>query len=685
LTIFFLCFFNCIAFNIQAQDGTQASYTEAQLDSLKTVYNTTKSDSIKLKIALNFLNDYEVSDPDSNYAFALHVQQLAESQKDSATLGFVNQYLAVLSTYRGDNYKALQFGLDALKYYEKAGNAQAVATIWNNLGESYFELDLYNEAYDYYNKSLNKYQTIPDSLGITVATYNVGRVLKAMGQLDKAKEFIKDAKHLSETIGDVAGIPYALHDLGEIYLLEGKLDLALKTLLDALEVCEENKDVLELYTLMPEILNKIAIVYRKKKNFNEALKYHDKALEYYDKLSNESGMAETYLGKGRTLATSGNLSQATRLLNTGLSMAIDEKNKGLEVDFYEELSRLYQDKKDYQKSLEFYKKFKVLGDSLYSEKKSEQFAQLQIKYETQKKDIEIALLNQREDQRQSQLKNEEFLRNILVVILAFTAVLLVTLYRSGERRKKINELLVVHQKEIEAKSKELEGLLELKDKFFSIVSHDLRSPINALVGILDMLDEGHLTQEELIQVTQSLRIRLNNTRKLLDNLLDWAMVQMNEIEIKNEPHSLQHIVEENLTFFREVNDKDISFFNKVEEIKVVADKNMLDLVIRNLISNSIKFTEEKGTVEVYTETKGADLIVCIKDNGIGMTPEQVNKVFDNKLIYTTPGTSNEKGTGLGLRLCKEFVDRMGGSIWVESEEGKGSIFKFTVKKDSPTG
>jgi len=664
--------------NSDAQDASEYR------DSLREVYNSTEDDSIKLLVVDYFMRDYGVSRPDSAASLALEAKTLAENRQDTLFLATILDYLGILATYRGENYKALQYDLEALKCYESIEFKEGIAGSLNNIGESYYELDLFGEAYDYYNRSLNMSADMDDSLGMAIATYNVGKVLKAMGQLEKAKDFIIEAKRLSEVIDDYEGIPYALNDLGEVYFLEGKLNLALDVLQEALKKCELHKDDLDVYILTPQVLNKIARVYRKKGNYDEAIAYHDRALEYYEKLSNESGVAETYMGKGRTLMKNKKLDEARKFLNRGLTMASDENNKGLQVQIYQELSNLYEVRNDFQRSLQFYKKYKMLGDSLYSEKKNEQFAQLQIKYETQKKDIEIALLNEREEQRQAQLKNEEFLRNILVVILAFTAVLLVTLYRSGARRKKINELLVVHQKEIEAQSKELESLLKLKDKFFSIVSHDLRSPINALVGILDMLDEGHLTQDELVQVTRSLRIRLDNTRKLLDNLLDWAMVQMNEIEIKREPIELKRTVEDNLTFFREVNDKEISFFNKMNDEVAFADRNMLDLVIRNLVSNSIKFTEQKGSVEVFAEEKNNDWVVCIADNGVGMSPDQVDKVFDNSLIYTTPGTSNEKGTGIGLKLCKEFVDRMGGKIWVESEEGKGSVFKFTVKKAEST-
>jgi len=650
-------------------------------DSLRSVYYETEEDSVKLSVAYYFMFDYEISNPDSAVALAKIAKELAEKTRDTAYLANINKSLGNFLAYQGDYRQSLKYTLEALKLFEITDNQVGISGSWNNIGENYYELDLYGEAFDYYNKALNKSTEINDSLGRAVALYNVGKVLKAMGQYQKAKKTLQEAKALSETIGDLEGIPYVLNDIGEILIYEQEFDKALSSLEEALEICIENEEAINFYVLTPEILNKIAIVYREKEVFEEALNYHNRANKYFEQLGNEGGVAETLLEKGKTYESYGQLGAATRSLNKGLAMGKDANNKGVQIKIYKELSEIYEKQNEYDQALDYYKNYKAMGDSLFSEKKSEQFAQLQVKYETQKKDVEIALLNEREQQRKDQLKNEEFLRNVLVVILAFTAVLLVTLYRSSERRKKINELLILHQKEIEAQSKELEKLLEMKDKFFSIVSHDLRSPINALVGILDMQDEGHLTQDELKQLTKSLRIRLNNTRKLLDNLLDWAMLQMNEIDIKEEELKLKAIVEENLTFFREVNDKDIKFFNKVEGEIARADRNMLDLIIRNLISNSIKFTGEQGAVEVFVEHNDKDnLTVCISDDGVGMSQEQTEMLFDKSVIYTTPGTSNEKGTGLGLKLCKEFVERMGGKIWVESEEDKGSTFKFTIKK-----
>ncbi|GAA0894177.1 hypothetical protein GCM10009122_38570 [Fulvivirga kasyanovii] len=670
LYIFFILFV-CSTLS-KAQD-------QVKIDSLTRVFNDTQSDSLKLEILFYLVNEYNYDNVDTAIHLASQARNLAIQLQDSLYLAFADEMLAGYHTVQSNYKEALKYDLEALRLYKQMDYGAGVTLALNSIGEDYYDLDLFSDAYDYYQQSLKKAQEINNKLYVAIATYNIGRVLKSMGQLEKAREYIENSMKLSSVIDDHEGLAYSGHDIGEILIMEGQYEKALTELQKALELSIK----LETTVLIPQIQNKIAVAYENLGEFEKSLDYHNRALERYQELNNKSGIAETQLGLGVARMKMGEYDKAGELLNTSLTLSKSMNNNELIIKAYEEMSNLYEKKGEYQLSLKYYKMFKAMEDSVFSEKQKEQFAQIQIKYETANKDMEIALLNQKEEQQKVQLKNEEFFRNILVVILAFTAVLLITLYRSSVRRKKINDLLVIHQKEMEEQSRELAGLLEMKDKFFSIVSHDVRSPIHALVGILDMLDEGNLNQEELRQLTKSLKVRLDNTRKLLDNLLDWALVQMNEITIQEEPLELKELVEENLNFFREINDKDIQFIDNVEkDTSVLADRNMLDLIIRNLVANSIKFTRDGGFVEISAEDKDNDtLIVSIKDNGIGMSEEQRSQLFNTTVLYTTKGTANEKGTGLGLKLCKEFVERMGGKIWVESKEGEGSTFKFTIKKE----
>jgi signal transduction histidine kinase len=343
------------------------------------------------------------------------------------------------------------------------------------------------------------------------------------------------------------------------------------------------------------------------------------------------------------------------------------------------LSTLWELKDDYKKSLTYYKQYKESEDSLFSQEMQSKLLRDQIRFETEARDSKIAVLSEQQDLQKSELKKQEFLRNILAVVATLTVILLVTVYRSGQRRMKINKLLLQHQDEMDKRTDELERLNQVKDKFFSIISHDLRSPINALAGLLDLIDRGAIKPEELHLHTTELKVRFNHTRTLLNNLLDWTLLQMDKLSLQPSKVNLYSIVNENISLLNNLQNKQIEIINEVPVDAVgFADANTTNLVIRNLLTNAIKFTNDNGKVEVSAKKSDHFWELCVKDNGIGIKPEVLAILFDKTSPYTTRGTANEKGTGLGLILCKEFVEKNGGSIWVESTEDKGSAFWFTL-------
>jgi signal transduction histidine kinase len=198
---------------------------------------------------------------------------------------------------------------------------------------------------------------------------------------------------------------------------------------------------------------------------------------------------------------------------------------------------------------------------------------------------------------------------------------------------------------------------------------------------LDLIDKGAVKPEEMHKHTQELKVRFNHTRTLLNNLLDWTLLQMDKLNLQATRINIFKIVEENIQLLLSVQSKRIKMVNEVPHDALgFADSNTINLVIRNLVTNALKFTNDGGEVIIGAKLKGFEWLVFVRDNGIGMKPEILNMLFDKTAPYTTRGTANEKGTGLGLILCKEFVEKNGGRIWVESEEGKGSTFWFTLPK-----
>lgn len=236
------------------------------------------------------------------------------------------------------------------------------------------------------------------------------------------------------------------------------------------------------------------------------------------------------------------------------------------------------------------------------------------------------------------------------------------------------------EEEIRKKNQELKEINESKDKFFSIIAHDLRSPFQGLLGFSKILAEEYdsLTQDEIKYFINSLNEALINQYKFLEDLLNWSRIQSNRMVCEPKLLNLSTQLEDVLMLlYQNIKNKKITLHNKVDkELIIYADENMLALLLRNIISNAIKFTHNNGLIEIYALKRPNDVIIDIRDNGVGIAEENIEKLFRIDTQYTTAGTNQEKGNGLGLVLCKEIVDKHKGKIWVESSLGKGTSFKI---------
>jgi len=231
-------------------------------------------------------------------------------------------------------------------------------------------------------------------------------------------------------------------------------------------------------------------------------------------------------------------------------------------------------------------------------------------------------------------------------------------------------------------------LIELnatKDKLFSIIAHDLRSPFNTILGYSDLLSNSAKTYdtERIVKFSTDINSAAVNTLALLDNLLNWAKSQTGQITFKPVKLNLQPIIAQTIEVLNSTAKiKNISLnYIQSDSIEVYADQDMLNVILRNLIANALKFTNSRGAIAVNAMQKNNFIEITVSDNGVGMNEETLNKLFKIDTTITTNGTANEKGSGLGLILCKEFVEKQGGTIWVESEPNKGATFHFTLPND----
>jgi signal transduction histidine kinase len=295
---------------------------------------------------------------------------------------------------------------------------------------------------------------------------------------------------------------------------------------------------------------------------------------------------------------------------------------------------------------------------------------------------ELVFQNQEKEKRAEELviankelvfQNEEKEKRADELIIANKELV----FQNDEKTKRTEELTIAH--------KELEQLVQLnndKNLFISILAHDLRSPFTVILGCSELLLENihHYNIDQIESFVKDIYQSTQMTFTLFEDLLKWVRMQSGKITFEPQKLSFTDICKDIIKILNpNAVAKNITINNNASnEINVFADSDMLKVILRNLVSNAIKFTNKNGTININAEENSENVIISVSDNGIGIMPDKLTKLFDISHRQTTRGTEEESGTGLGLILCKEFVEKHGGKIWVESEVGKGSDFKFTL-------
>jgi signal transduction histidine kinase len=224
-----------------------------------------------------------------------------------------------------------------------------------------------------------------------------------------------------------------------------------------------------------------------------------------------------------------------------------------------------------------------------------------------------------------------------------------------------------------------------KDQFFSIIAHDLKNPFNTIIGLSELLvyRYDNYSNEKVKEFIRQIHTHSSSAYNLLDNLLQWARSQTGRLEVSHQKLNIERLIEENVSLLKnKATQKEIEIELIPKRVpEVYADENMINTVLRNLLTNAIKFTPQKGRIQAQADDHDKSHIkISVKDNGMGIDKENIPKIFDLTSHFTTRGTDSEEGTGLGMVLCKDFVEKNHGTIWVESEKKKGSTFYFTLPK-----
>ncbi|MCB9234118.1 MAG: tetratricopeptide repeat-containing sensor histidine kinase [Bacteroidia bacterium] len=532
----------------------------------------------------------------------------------------------------------------ALKYYSQlleacrtAGDAACEANSHRLIGDAYRAGREFEPALVHLREASRLAKPLGDSLLLARILNRFGAVFYEAKEEDSALIYTQKSLELTESLADTDFTANNLNLLGAIARWHSP-DQSLLYFFQSLEIQRFRKN----QTDVPNVLNNIATTYLQQQNYDEAIRY---GLESFE-------------------------------------LAKKEKVKPYVHWAASVLTKAYLAKGDFEHAFTYQTLVNIYQDSLYNEGRARQMAEMNARYEKERSEREYELL--RKDNVLTERQNTIlFVTTLLVSLILLGALLgIFQVNRSRKRKMAANEILQAKNGEIEEKNLQIQAqnqrlgeLNQIKDRIFSIISHDLRSPLNSLHGILTLIKSGALSESEIRGLTSSLIDRVDHTTMLVDNLLNWSRSQLEGFQVQAGEVNLAELVAGVVQLLKpQAEAKGIVLENRLQgNLPAFADPEMMKLVFRNLISNAIKFTPKGGKIEITGLVDGGEAKVWVRDSGVGMSEQILAKLFGNEHV-SSYGTANEQGSGLGLLLVKEFLEKNGGKIQVTSKTGEGSEF-----------
>jgi signal transduction histidine kinase len=550
---------------------------------------------------------------------------------DSALIADCYREIGFACAVAGNYEKSLEVYTTAMQISSRMDDLSSVAIDLNAIGKIYEMWKQFDKALEFFFQSLEIARKQENFNQVAVRKASIASIYKSQQKYDLALEWLEKSLNLEIQLGNEVRRGYRLDQMGEIFTLTGQLEKAERYLEEALQIFRDKK----VLTSESIALNHIAVNYMRRNNPTRAISFHLQSLDVANKTNFDN---------------------------------MKQKN-------HRELSMIYEQTANFDAALNHYKSYVELKDTAFSEKARQQMLDFQVKYETEQKEKELALLNQEKLEQELKLNQAQQQR----IIMAGVSIILLILLTAVYGRFRIKKLTSAR---LASANEQLSMLNQTKNKFFTILAHDLKNPIYAFRNISAAVHDNlnDLSPQDLNYYTHELKSSSTRLCSFLDELLKWAGSLTGRLRPDPKTISIKPVLEELVGLHNAMADnKQISFNLSIDEHHTCfADHNMVHTVFRNLISNAIKFTPESGKISICSHSNHNYMEVCVTDTGVGMSEEDVMKLFKLGHDPSKIGNSAEKGMGMGLILCKEFVEKNNGKISVVSQVGVGSTFTVSL-------
>jgi signal transduction histidine kinase len=565
----------------------------------------------------------------------------AKGRDDKVQMGKILNSISLVHYFRSEYDLAIENQMEALRHLRNSDAKLILARVYSNIGMVYSRIGEYRRSINYYREAaaINEEQGSAHSAAIN---YNgIGVDYYNMNMLDSSRINYQTALKCFQSVNDREKIAITLNNIANVFVEQG----------DSLD---------------------------------KALDYFYQALDVFEELNDTRNMIFVLESLGAAYLVMGDERKALKVLLSGLELAKKHRiGYFIQQSYYIDISRTYEKMGKISEAYAAYKLHRTYLDSLRQEERIRQVNELEKKFETERKEEEILRLNAENEVVNLQIQEEKTIRTFVTVLLLLTIGIIIYISYAYYDKKKNNRILKQKNEQIEHQRNELEKINATKNRFFSILAHDLKNPFHTIMGYSSLLDRDYerFTEEERRKYAGDIYKSASNIFRLLQNLLDWSRSQTGNLKYDPVKFDLRQLTEAVLSVLKPLADQKAVLLNNhiPEGVYLYADRMMVETILRNLISNAIKFSYPEGdvTIQIGREANG-EVTICINDKGMGISQADLQQLFMIDSKIKRKGTKGEEGSGLGLSLCKEFVGINKGTIDVKSEPGKGSTFCISL-------
>ncbi|PKL84896.1 MAG: hypothetical protein CVV22_10555 [Ignavibacteriae bacterium HGW-Ignavibacteriae-1] len=628
-----------------------------------------------LEKAYNYGDEFKIGKVLSNYAYFLTLTDRYQEAKDT-----IQKVIMIFDKL--DKKVSYAFALSQLSLLEQRSSNYNKAMELSLKAYSMFNKDTISK----YSKEFDNYeQKKKDSISFILQSYSIittdfGLLFYELGDYDAAKEKFQECLTIAESTKDINRVAGTLSNLAMIEEKQNNSDSAAKLYLQAIENAQKVGNL----NYIANINNNLGNIYSHKGDYNKSIPYYQKAIDYYSSNDLKSALLSCQFNLAYDYFDSGNIAQAIKMSKESYDSAksigsLQFMSTGAQV-----LALFYSENGNYKEAFEFLMLHKEYSDSLSKNIYNDEMSKMRTQMDLDKKEAQISILSR--ENSKNQTKSTYLLITIFLVIII--AVIIWNRYHAVSKlaalvRKKNDELEQSNQI-LEQNAVKLKQLNETKDKFLSIIAHDIRNPLSVIIGISSLIKDKEIEfdDDEYDNLNLEILNSAKNLNDLLQNLLLWSLTQRDLISYNPEHINLKGLIDNTTDLFRiNASHKQIKIVSSIDtEQPIYADLNMLSTILRNIVNNAIKFSQINSEIHIKAFENENSIQINITDFGVGMTQEQIDTLKRKEKSYSAPGTMNESGTGLGLLLVNELLAYHHGTLEIQSKMNEGSTFILTFPK-----